>query len=98
MASLDSSSLESADYDPKKRQLTVLFRHGGRYRYAQVPRRIYRDLLAAESKGRFFTRHIRGYFRFEKLEEQEDGVHRKSCDSASRSSSSGKGRMLTALT
>ena len=64
----DSESLKSADYDSAKQRLTVVFRHGGRYRYFAVPRRVFRELLAAESKGGFFTRHIRGHYRFRKLD------------------------------
>jgi hypothetical protein len=69
MQSLDSSSLAAAGYDPSHNQLDIAFRHGGLYRYFGVPRRTYRALLHAESKGQFFTGQIRGHYRFQKLSE-----------------------------
>ena len=69
MQGLDSSSLAAAGYDADHQELTVAFRHGGLYRYFGVPRRAYRALLRAESKGQFFTGQIRGHYRFEKLGE-----------------------------
>ena len=69
MHHLDSSSLAAAGYDAGQHQLDIAFRHGGLYRYFGVPRRTYRALLQAESKGLFFTGRIRGHYRFEKLGE-----------------------------
>ncbi len=67
MHHLDSSSIAAAGYDASHRQLTLAFRRGGLYRYFDVPRRIYRSLLQAGSKGQFFTGCIRGHYRFERL-------------------------------
>ena len=59
---IDSSSLESIGYDPASRTLEVEF-HGGRiYRYFGVPARRYRDLLKAESAGRFLNTRIKGVY------------------------------------
>jgi hypothetical protein len=69
MQPLDSSSVAAAGYDASRHQLTLAFRHGGLYRYFGVPRRAYRALLQAESKGQFFTGQIRGHYRFEKVDE-----------------------------
>jgi len=69
MHGLDSSSLAAAGYDARQHELTIAFRHGGLYRYFGVPRRAYRALMRAESKGQFFTGQIRGHYRFEKIDE-----------------------------
>ena len=69
MRDLDSSSLAAAGYDASHQQLDIAFRHGGLYRYFGVPRRTYRALLQADSKGQFFTGRIRGHYRFENLGE-----------------------------
>ena len=42
--------------------LELEFRSGALYRYLSVPADLYRDLLAADSKGRFFNRFIRDCF------------------------------------
>ena len=46
--------------------LYLLFRSGEVYRYFDVPRWQYQEFLAADSKGRYFGRNIRGYFRYER--------------------------------
>jgi hypothetical protein len=42
--------------------LTVYFHGGAVYRYFTVPRAILDALLAAQSKGTYFNRHIRNEF------------------------------------
>jgi len=43
------------------------FRDGDIYRYFDVPVQWYEAFLAAESKGRYFSRHIRHEFRYEQV-------------------------------
>jgi hypothetical protein len=64
---LDSSALKSAAYLPDQRLLYLEFHSGERYRYFDFLPELYRDFLAAESKGTFFTRHIRDQFQYEQL-------------------------------
>jgi len=54
---VESSSLHSVGYDNEV--LEVRFHSGGVYRYFEVPAQLFHQLLAAESKGRFFNHHIR---------------------------------------
>lgn len=63
-----SSNLASVGYNAKARVLEIEFRHGGVYRYFDVPGEIFSALMAAESKGRFFSANIRRRFRFEKVD------------------------------
>jgi hypothetical protein len=61
-APIESSSLASVGYDPSRKVLEVEF-HGGRvYRYFGVPRERYRELLTAESAGRFLNTRIKGVY------------------------------------
>lgn len=62
-----SSDLATVGYDARAEVLDVEFRSGGIYRYHDVPRNIFAELMAADSKGRFFARHIRNHFRHERL-------------------------------
>lgn len=55
----ESSTILSAQYDKKTSTLTVVFRHGKRYSYPNVPLETWVEFLAAESKGTFFSRAIR---------------------------------------
>ena len=45
--------------------LELTFRSGAVYRYSEVPSEIVHALLAAESKGAFFNRHIRDHFPYQ---------------------------------
>jgi KTSC domain len=53
MRRMASWSIEAAGYDLKQRTLRIRYIHGSTYDYQAVPARIFQDLLAAESKGRF---------------------------------------------
>jgi KTSC domain len=65
---LVSSTIRSAGYDELRRRLEIEFVHGDVYAYREVPRRTYRDLMLASSKGAFFNEHIRDAFDCERLE------------------------------
>jgi KTSC domain-containing protein len=60
--SVDSSAISSVGYDARRSMLEVEFRRGAVYDYLEVPPRVWKDLLKAPSKGRFFSQHIRGQF------------------------------------
>ena len=64
---LQSKTLASALYHPRRRQLQLEFRSGKRYLYFQVPPQCYQELLSADSKGGYFNRHIRNRFPFQDL-------------------------------
>lgn len=64
---LQSKTLASALYHPRRRQLELEFRSGKRYLYFQVPLQCYRELLRADSKGAYFNRNIRNRFPFQDL-------------------------------
>ncbi|MFF7994223.1 KTSC domain-containing protein [Kitasatospora xanthocidica] len=61
---VDSSVLRSVGYDPAARRLELEFTGGRVYEYAGVPARVHRELLAAESHGRYFVRRIRGRYAY----------------------------------
>jgi hypothetical protein len=64
---IDSKTLAFVSYDLGQRVLDLEFRRGAVYRYFDVPPSIHDALLAADSKGRFFNRHIRNHFRCQRL-------------------------------
>ena len=59
---LVASVLSAAAYRPAKRTLYLRFHSGERYRYFNFPPQNYRDFLAANSKGQYFSRNIRNRF------------------------------------
>jgi hypothetical protein len=64
---VESSMFWAAAYAEHPALLYLLFRSGEVYRYFDVPRRQYQEFLAADSKGRYFGRNIRGRFRYERM-------------------------------
>ncbi len=57
-AQVESSMLRSVGYDPSTHVLELEFRNGRLYRYGEVGEEIYRELMAAPSKGRYFLDYI----------------------------------------
>jgi hypothetical protein len=64
---LDSSVFAAAAYRPAKHMLYLLFRSGELYCYFDFPPEQYRDFLAADSKGQYFSSNIRDRFRYQRL-------------------------------
>lgn len=62
-----SSSVESVGYDPDTRRLYVRFVSGWAYVYYDVALCVYRDFLAADSKGGFLNAQIRGAYAYRRL-------------------------------
>ena len=62
-----STTLSAVAYDGSRQSLWVQFRDGACYQYAPVPPVAFAALLAADSKGSFFNRFIRGKFLFVRL-------------------------------
>ena len=64
---VQSSAFQGAAYAERQALLYLLFRSGEIYRYYEVPQWQYQEFLAADSKGRYFGRNIRGRFRYERI-------------------------------
>lgn len=65
--SVDSSNIKSIGYDEGSSTLEVEFHSGSIYQYFDVPLNIYNELREAGSKGQYFAKQIKGYFRFAKV-------------------------------
>jgi hypothetical protein len=61
----DSEAIEGFGYFAKRRELEVLFKHGEKYAYLNVPRRVFEQLRDAPSRGHFVAEVVKQY-RFEK--------------------------------
>lgn len=60
-----SSSIRSVGYDDGV--LEIEFHHGGVYQYFDVPGEVYRGVLEAGSRGRYFHDEIRGQYDFRRI-------------------------------
>ena len=68
---INSSNLESAEYDEAASCLLIQFKGGKKYRYKDVTPAVVDNFCAAESKGKFFSGSIRGAFQHEVVEEEK---------------------------
>lgn len=62
LISVDSSNVLAVGYDSAASELTVVFRSEGApmYVYSNVSEAEYKDLLDADSKGKWLARHVKG--------------------------------------
>lgn len=65
---VESSMMEKIAYDAATQQLSVTFKSGNTYHYFDVEQPIYEGLEQAKSKGKFFTRHIRPWYEYKRVE------------------------------
>lgn len=70
---LDSEALAATAFDPVKHQLYLRFRTGKMYRYFDFPPNLFEEFLAAESKGKYFSEHIREHFPYEEVRTRSAG-------------------------
>lgn len=59
---VDSTALAGVGYSRRIHALEIEFRDGLIYRYTEVPGNLYKGLLAAESKARFYNQRVRGKY------------------------------------
>ena len=62
MIPVNSSSISAIGYDADTMTLRLAFRTGGMYEYHAVPESIVRQLMSAPSKGKYYSRNIKGRF------------------------------------
>jgi hypothetical protein len=59
---ISSSALAAAGYSKRRHILEVEFVNGAVYRYLNVPPSVYRDLMSAVSKARYYDSNIKGNY------------------------------------
>ncbi len=64
---MPSTVIRRFDYAPDRRELTVEFVTGRRYRYFDVPPQEVDEFRLAFSKGTYFNRHIRDAYSYREL-------------------------------
>jgi hypothetical protein len=69
---MPSSVIRRYQYTPDDRTLRVVFVSGAVYDYFDVPNEIADAFAAVRSKGEFFGKVIRPFFRFEKVQDARE--------------------------
>ena len=65
---VQSSGLASIGYSKRRHILEIEFNNGAVYRYVDVPPSVYRDLVSAESKTRYYVLNIRRNYGFVRVQ------------------------------
>ena len=58
LKAVDSSMLVAVGYDEDTKEMRVIYKTGDTYRYMNVPKSVYTELLNVESKGAYMKTHI----------------------------------------
>jgi hypothetical protein len=64
---VSSSNLSSVGYDESNQVLEIEFNGGRVYQYFNVSKRIYQELMNANSHGKYFHRNIEGKYRYDQI-------------------------------
>ena len=72
-----SSNVASIGYSRRLHALEVEFTRGAIYRFLDVPRAAYRELMASDSKGHFIAERLRGRYRFVRVRSGEAPSHHR---------------------
>jgi hypothetical protein len=62
LVTVESSMLHAVGYDAKSKEMEAVFTSGAIWRYCDVPRAVYRELLKADSKGNYMQTEIIGVY------------------------------------
>jgi KTSC domain len=60
---VESTAIAKIGYSKRRHILEIEFVNGAVYRYLDVPSIVYRNLMSAESKARFYDSNIRRHYR-----------------------------------
>jgi hypothetical protein len=61
--SVESTAIAGVGYSKRRHILEIKFVNGAVYRYLDVAPSVYRDLMSAESKTRYYQAYIKGNYR-----------------------------------
>ena len=67
LTTVESSMIHAVGYEAKTKTLEVVFNSGRTYSYEDVPPKVYKELMAAESKGRFMRDEIIDTYEYSQL-------------------------------
>ncbi len=70
-----SSNVASVGYSRSLHALEIEFVRGAVYRFLNVRAIVYRQLMAAQSKGHFIAEHLRGRYEFVRIRPRRSDAH-----------------------
>lgn len=67
METVVSSTVHSIGYNENLRKLVVKFNSGGAYAYDNVPTIVFKEMLEAESPGKYLAEKVKGIYPYKKV-------------------------------
>lgn len=71
---MPSAVTENIDYDAASQSLYIRYILGQCYIYQEVPKKVYQELKASRSKGRYLRYFTKGKYPFEKTNDGASGL------------------------
>lgn len=65
-----SSNIKSIGHNFLTKNMEIEFKGGNIYRYKKVPRKVFKDMLGADSKGKFFWHNVRFEYPYKKYRDK----------------------------
>ena len=65
---VNSRMILGVRYNETTHEMDVVFRTGDKYRYKNVPRSVYEELLSADSHGQYMHKRVLGHYDYERLD------------------------------
>jgi hypothetical protein len=73
LTGVTSKQVKEVGYDPETKTLAVTFNHGKSvYHYPNVEEKTFKEMIKAESIGKFFGKHIKPITNFDKYVPHEE--------------------------
>src|SRR5215472_12367144 len=80
-----STAIAKVGYSKRRHILEIEFVNGAVYRYLDVEVTVYRDLMSAESKARFYDSNIRKHYRSVLVRQRQEQKSRKQSPGSTQS-------------
>ncbi|HSF75534.1 MAG TPA: KTSC domain-containing protein [Microcoleus sp.] len=70
LEAVESSMIQAVGYDEKSSTLEVVFNSGKTYRYFEVPKTVYLELMESDSKGSYMLSDVIDCFPYEQVKKR----------------------------
>lgn len=67
MHPVQSSQVSYIGYEESTKELFVTFKDGHTYKYQEIPKQLYENLMKSDSIGRFLSMYIKGIYAVTKI-------------------------------
>lgn len=77
LITVNSEMVHALGYDDEEQELEVIFTSGGIYRYSNVPRSVFDDMMKSPSIGQYMHTHIMNTYSYREISRRRRGFRRR---------------------